>query len=913
MRWPWSRRDREADLDRELSDHLDLESEARERDALSPANARREARLAFGNPAVIREDVREAWGGMWIERLVADVRYAVRMWARTPGFTLTAVATLSLAIGATTVIFGQINAVFWKPVPVSRPDDLRFLAWTSARPRFVLGPNVLPGPQIGDFQTFGSFSHPAYLAMRDGTRAFSDLACWSDLGEARPIIMGELGFGAVQFVSGNYFQTLGVGASVGRTIQPDDDRPGAWSPVAMISYPFWNRTFGMDPNVTRQTLRLNGRTFAIVGVMPQGFFGLDPSTTPDVVIPMHAVEIAAATQNPLANVGIWNVCRTVGRLAPGASEEQARQEVESLVVESIRQQPPQEPYDPPRVLLADASRGLSTLREGSSGPLFVLLGVVIGLSLAACANIAGLLLARGSARSRELATRLALGAPRMRIVRQLVTESLVLSAAGAVLGLGVAHAMSGVAPRLLSQFLPTLYGADRALSVSAALDVRVLLFAIGAAVAFGMLFGVLPAFRITRIDLIAIIRQAAGTNTRPRNRMMAGQAMVVAQTALALVLLVGAGLFLRTLANLRAADLGFRPEGLVYASIEPRSGGLPTQRRRQFFEEAVRRLERLPGVVSASASSSPPVGVSANTGIISGSPELCSGYDGDERAPRTVTIIGVAPRYFETLGVPLIAGRDFTWADSSSQLLSAIVNDAFVARFLKESNAVGRTITAGYPCGPQFNLTASIVGVVRDTRPELRAPAVPTMYVPLGISSGPVTLMVRTSGSAAAIIPTIRRAMTEMNANIPTFGESTVVDLRERHLRQERLLSTLLIAFGTVTLLVCCLGIYGMLSYSVARRKGEISIRMAIGARAPDVIRLMIWESAVPVAIGVVVGVAAAVAFTRWAEGLLFGVSGFDPLTLGGAALVFLVVAAAAAAVPARAAARVDPVLALRQ
>lgn len=273
MRWRWSRRDREADLDRELSDHLDLESEARERDALSSANARREARVAFGNPAVIREDVREAWGGMWLERLVVDVRYAVRMWARTPGFTLTAVATLSLAIGATTAIFGQINAVFWKPVPVSRPDGLRFLAWTSARPRFVLGPNVLPGPQIGNFQTFGSFSHPAYIAMRDGTRAFSDLACWSDLGEARPIILGELGFGAVQFVSGNYFQTLGVGASVGRTIQPDDDRPSAWSPVAMISYPFWNRTFALDPSVTRQTLRLNGRTFAIVGVMPQGFFG----------------------------------------------------------------------------------------------------------------------------------------------------------------------------------------------------------------------------------------------------------------------------------------------------------------------------------------------------------------------------------------------------------------------------------------------------------------------------------------------------------------------------------------------------------------------------------------------------------------------------------------------------------------
>ena len=445
--------------------------------------------------------------------------------------------------------------------------------------------------------------------MRDGSRAFSGLACWADLGEARPVVLGDAGYGAVQFVSGNYFQTLGVPAVLGRTIQPDDDATGSLSTVAMISHAFWTRVYGQSADVTRQTVELNGRAFAIVGVMPAGFYGMDASVSPDVVVPITAVQVAAATSNPLANPRLWNVCRTFGRLAPGVTDEEGRADLEPWVAQAIVTAPPPEPHDPPRIWLLDGSRGLATLRDAASIPLLVLFAVVVGLLLAACANIAGLLLARGSARERELATRLALGALRARVVRQLITESLVLALLGGILGLAVAQAMSGLAPKFLSQLMPTLYGADRSLSVSATLDLRVFLFGVTAA--------------LNRRDLITTIRQATAGATHHVFGLSAGHAMVTAQTALAMLLLVSARLLLRTVANLRDADLGFCGEGLLYARVEPRSGRLPNDQRGQFFQNAAKRLQALPGVIAASAATAPPTGASINVGVMSQGFPVC--------------------------------------------------------------------------------------------------------------------------------------------------------------------------------------------------------------------------------------------------------------------------------------------------
>jgi predicted permease len=856
------------------------------------------------------------WGWQGLERFWLDTRLAVRLWARTPGFSSIAIVTIGLGIGASTALVGQIKSVFWTPLPVAAPQDLRFVAWTSPRHPYVFGPNVMAGPRVDGADTFGTVSYPAYLAIRDEATAFADVACWSDLGEARPVILGELGLGTVQFVSGNYFRTLGVRAAMGRTIEPQDQPTPGWSPVAMVSHHFWQRTFGGATDITSRTMRLNGRTFAIVGVMPEEFSGLDPAVSPDIVVPSGAIEVAAATPKPLENRGLWNACRVIARVAPGRSDEEARVDLERVLAASIAVAPPAEPFDPPRVALVPAEFGQSTLRDGTATPLAVLLVVVSGLLLAACANIAGLLLARGSARSREIATRLALGASRARVVRQLMTESLVLSFAGGVLGLVLAYVLSGAGSAFVSQFMPTLFGEDRTLVLGPILDGRLLAFGAGLSLFSGVLFGAIPALRATRLDLMAVIKENSGS-ALPRFGLTGGQAMVAAQTALALMLLVGAGLFMRTLTNLRAADLGFRFDGLLYARIEPRSGGLVQEQRRQFFEDAIARLRAIPGVVAATATGMAPLGADVSVGVGNFNFGVCPPSPHQSvKQPDLVPISAVSPGYFETMVVPIVDGRDFSLADSApmgpGKLNPVLVNQAFAREYFPGQSAAGQAVRVGNDCSQPL-VSMTIVGVAGDSRADLRAAARPMMFLPLGGFSSPVTLIVRTAGDPAAMIPTVRRAMTELNANTPTFSEAPLANLVERRLRRERLLSSLLTVFAGVTVFICCLGIYGMLAYAVERRRQEISVRMAIGAQTSDVIRLVVRESLLPVASGIVTGALLSILANRWLAHLLYGVSSYDPVTLVAASAVFLLVAIAAAVVPSRAAARVNPVLALRQ
>lgn len=913
---PPNARDREAELDQELQDHLDLEAEEQRDAGWSAEQAARTSRRLFGNPAVIREEVRETWGWGWLERFWLDIRLAIRLWARTPGFTAIAVATIGLGIGASTALVAQVKAVFWTPLPVASPQDLRFVAWTSPRHPFVMGPNVMAGPVVDGVDTFGTVSYPAYLAMRDDSSAFSDVACWADLGEARPVILGELGFGTVQFVSGNFFRTLGVRAAVGRTIEPGDQAAAGWSPVVMISHRFWQRTFGGASDVTTRTLRLNGRPFAIVGVMPEGFFGVDPAVSPDIVAPNGAIEVAAATTNPLQNRSLWNPCRIVARVAPGRSDEEARVDLERVLAASIAAAPPSEPYDPPRVWLVPAAYGQSTLRDSTATPLQILLVVVGGLLLAGCANIAGLLMARGSARSREIATRLALGASRGRVARQLITESLVLSAAGGLFGLALAYAFSGAGTALVSQFIPTLYGADRSLDLANAMDMRILALGVALTLTSGLVFGALPAIRATRLDLIAVIKDNARAGVS-RFGFTGGQAMVAAQTALAILLLIGAGVFMRTLLNLRSTNLGFRTDGLLYAHIEPRSGGLVQAQRSQFFEEAVTRLRRLPGVSAAAAAGVAPFGGDVSVGVGNFTMRVCPMERRDVATPEVVDINGISPGYFRTLDVPLLEGRDFTPGDNAVPTAAipppVIVNEALAQALFPGGSAAGQQFRTTLTDCTRPLTALTIAAVVGDTRADFRGQRRPALYLPLGTFQGPVTLIVRTAGDPGAMIPTVRRAMTELNANTPTFSEAPLSDLVERRLRQERLLATLLTGFAAVTVFICCLGIYGMLSYAVERRRQEISVRMAIGAQTTDVVGLMMRESLAPVFVGLFAGALLAVLANRWLGQLLYGVASYDPLTLLGASAIFLLVAIAAGALPSRAAARVDPVLALRQ
>jgi predicted permease len=646
--------------------------------------------------------------------------------------------------------------------------------------------------------------------------------------------------------------------------------------------------------------------------MPEGFFGMDPAVSPDIVAPISAIHVAAATQNPLENRGLWNVCRVVARVAPGRSEHEGRAEMERVLAETIAAVPPTEPYEPPRIWLLPAAHGLGTLRDAMAAPLIVLLVGVGGLLLAACANIASLLLARGGARSREIATRLALGASRGRVFRQLITESLVLSFAGAVVGLVLAYWLSGAGRALLSQFMPTLFGADRAIDVASGLDGRLFGFGVALAVMCGLVFGVLPGISASRLDLMRVIKEDA-TAPLPWFGRTGGHAAVAAQTAMAILLLIGAGLFVRTVHNMRSTDMGFRLDGLLYAHVEPRSGGLAQAQRRQFFEDAIARLHALPGVVSATAAGVAPMGGDISVGVGSTNQPICPPAAVREGSgPDLVAFNTVATGYFRTLGVSLLAGRDFTVSDNQSRPSPVIVNEAFARRYFPAQQSVGQSVTWGSDCTRPFGILP-VVGVVRDSRADIRAATPPTIFFPLAGWPGPVTLIVRTAGDPSSIVPTVRRAMTELNANVPTFSEAPAVDLLERRLRRERLLSSLLMTFASVTTFICCLGIYGTLAYAVQRRRREISVRMAIGAQTSDVVRLILRESLASVAAGVVAGAALAVAANRWLSNLLYGVSSADPLTLMSAGVLFLLVAAGAVALPSRAAARVNPVLALRQ
>ena len=742
---------------------------------------------------------------VWFDRLWQDLSFAARLTLKAPAFSLVAILTLAVGVGASTTIFSQINAIYWTPLSVSHPHELRTLAWSSRQPSFAI-PNVVAGPPLTVGKTYGSVSYPGYLSMRDGAKAsFSSLACWTDLGETRPIVMRDVGFGSVQFVSGNYFETLGVTAAIGRALTADDDTPGATA--AVVTDAFWRRAFGRDPKVVGRTVDLNDKPFVIVGVMPATFFGLDPTTVPDVILPIQSIQLAAATRNPLQQAYIWNVCRVVGRLRPGVSDEQARNDAELWLRDTVRAIPPRADYEMPRVWLVEAGYGLGTLRDAMSTPLRILMAVVLGILLIACANIAGLFIVRGVARQREIATRLALGASRARLVRQLLTESLLLSSVGGTLGVAAAFVLGRYAPVFISRFIPTLYATNRHVGVLVAPDARVLLFAVTITIATGLLFGCLPALRATRIELMSTIKQSPSSGRRG-GRIPADKVMVALQAAVSLMLIIGAGLFLRTIGNLRSVPLGYEPEGLLYVKVEPRTGGIAAAGRAAYFEQAVERLARTPGVISATATDDPPLAQGAT--IFDSSVSVCvPGYVPADHHSSFVAFSSVAPNFFKTMRSRIESGRDFERRDRigpeppPGDPAVAIVNQAFVRRFFAGRNPLEQRF--GFNC-PQNPTQIGVIGVVADTKNTPRQQAVPTVYWPLGGTNEVVTLIARTAGPPERLISTVRQAMADFNAAVPTFGETTPVNLREERLQQERLLTDLLIAFGAIALLLSSIG-----------------------------------------------------------------------------------------------------------
>ena len=803
---------------------------------------------------------------------------------------------LALAIGANTAIFSVVDAVLLQSLPVRDPGTLRTLEW-SAR-QFHGWYNGDARNNAAGERLNTSFSYPAYLHIRDHSTRFSDVVAFSPRDQVNVNIAGRAELADGQLVSGNFFSGLGVSPVVGRALTPDDDRADAPA-VAVLGHGIWQRLFGGDPGILGRTLAVNGTSAVVVGVAPPGFCGLEPGRCVDVFLPIVPLQPALYAVPGILTSGRHHGFPVVARLKPGVTTEQARAETETLVRQVVLANPPEGDYDLPRLTLSEGGQGLDGVRRQLAKPLRILMVVVGAVLLLACANITGLLLTRAAARQREMSTRLALGAGRARLARQLLTESVLLAAMGGTAGVALALALRQVLPYALSP-------GSEALVLDVRLDWSLLAFITGVCLTAGLLCGLLPALGASRAGVMPTFARGTASGDAGRGRVWTGKSLVVVQVALSLVLLVCAALFVRTLVNLRNEALGFRPSHVLLFQMNAPLSGYEDVRLKDFYEEAVRRIVATPGVGSASIS---------RWGVLAGhrTTDAVNTATNADAPPeeRRVYIHYVGPDYFKTMGMSLLVGREVGWADREGAPKVALVNQALAARSF-DKGAVEQRFGFG---GRESVNEIEVVGVVGDARfSTLREPAPPTVYLPYRQhSQHQMTFAVRTDGEPTAVTESIRQTLAALDANVPMFDIRTQETQIERSVKQERLFAQLLSGFAILAVLLACLGIYGTLAYSVTRRTPEIGVRMALGAERRDVVRMVAGDMAVPLLSGIALGVGGALASTRLLDTMLFGLTPRDVPTLASAAIVLVAAGMLAVWVPSRRAARVDPMIALRE
>jgi predicted permease len=846
--------------------------------------------------------------------MLADLKLAFRQLVKSPGFTAVAVLSLALGIGANTTIFSLVNEVLLKTLPVRAPEQLVLFSWAAKND---VGPRSLSGwnqrdPDTGE-NTSTSFSRLTYDRIRDAAtgRTLADVFAFAPLYRTTVLIDGQAEVITTgQVVSGNYHAALGVPMAAGRPLRPEDDQPAA-SPVVVISDGYWQRRFAGDPAAIGRTLLINGTAAEIVGVTSPRFNGtLQVGEVQDLTLPLSLYPQLAPDDNEAAEPWNWWL-RIMGRLQPGTTLEQARASVAGVFTGSIKDAlnarpapgvatPSTPDVTAVRLVAASGAQGLTEARRAYRQSLSIL-AVLVGLVLlVACANVANLLLARGAARQREIAVRLALGASRTRLLRQLLTESVLLGLLGGLAGLVLAY--WGRSALLALQPL-----GRSGLMLDLPLDWRVLGFTTTVAVATGVLFGLAPAWRATRLDLNAEFAGGARTLGGGSRSRLARSLMVV-QVALSLVLLVGAGLFTRTLLNLQQVDAGFNRRQLLVFSVDAFTGSRKREELAPLYSRIAERLAALPGVQVVTYSQMPLLfGYSWTSGAtIQGRPAV-SGEN------NSVLMNGVEPAFFSTYELPVILGRAFTARDDAAAPKVAIVNQAFAQKYFGGESAIGRRFGTG---GPDSAAEFEIVGVVRDARAiRLKDAPRPAVYLPYAqlrnARSGYFAL--RTAGDPASLAPALRAAVTGIDPTLPISNLRTQEETVARSLAPERLFARLAGFFGGLALLLASIGLYGLLSYSVLRRTGEIGLRMALGAAPGRVLWLVVRESLLLVCIGTFVGIAAAAGLSRLVTARLFGLSSTDPFTYAAVALLLITVAVLASLLPARRATKVDPLVALRR
>jgi putative ABC transport system permease protein len=830
-----------------------------------------------------------------MQTLWQDLRYGARTLLKKPGFALIAVIMLALGIGANTAIFQLLNAVRLRSLPVRNPEELAEVR--IAAPRGRSGSFNGRRPEL---------TNPLWELLQERQRAFDGLFAWSaatfDLAPRGEQRFTEDGL----WVSGDLFNALGVRPALGRVFTRADDQRGCGSPGAVISHAFWQRTYGGDPAIVGRKITLDGHPIQIVGVTEAGFFGVEVGRGFDVAVPICAQAVIKSEDNRIDHRASWWL-GAIGRLKPGWTLQQATTHLKSISPgmfgDTVHPGYPAETavkYRDLKLEARDASSGVSSLRGRYNDPLAMLLAIAGLVLLIACANLANLMLARASAREREIVVRLALGASRMRLIRQLMTESLLLAALGACVGAWVAGDLSRYVVSLISTEATPLF-------VALNLDWRVFGFTAGVAVLTCVLFGLTPALRATRVAPAEVMKSGGRGMTASRDGFSLRRALVVSQVALSVVLLIGALLFTRSLFNLMTLDTGFAQDGVLEIDLNLTQLDLPVERRYAFKRELLDRVRAAPGVEAAASVSSVPLSDDWwNENI------FVESNRGAEK--RLANFNRISPDYFRTLNIPLLAGRDFGDGDSVTAPKAAIVNESFARNFLDGASPLGKTFRIEVGPGDPDHVY-QIVGLVKDTKyGDLRENFGPIVYLSMSQQEKHGSsdhILLRSNLPVTSLITEARQALVAVNPGIAFHFKVFKTQIRETLIR-ERLMATLSGFFGALAALLASIGLYGVLSYAVAQRTQEIGVRLALGADRGRIVKMIMREATLLLAIGLAVGIALALAAAKTAGALLYGLRPHDPATYLLAVTLLAAVAAAASYLPARRASRVDPMIALR-
>jgi len=836
-----------------------------------------------------------------MEQLLKDIRYGFRGLLKRKGFALVAVLTLALGIGANTAIFTLVNAVMLKKLPVYKPEQLVLFSDVTGE-----GTSIEDSPQTGAWERF---SYASYEHLRKNNQSFEDITALRS-GESRLSVrqVDSQANAAVRaqghLVTGNYFAVLGVRALRGRVLTPEDDNPSA-PPAAVISHRYWEQQFNRDPNIVGKSLIINSTNFTIAGVAPPEFFGIRVRRPPDFWLPLSFQPQIELRDSYLTNNQVYWLT-LMGRLKPGVTMAQAQANMNLALQQFLTEQAGSELTEERQkdiqntyITLAAGQGGLSGLRRNYSTPLQMLMAIVGMVLLIACANVGSLLLSRAASRKAEISLRMALGASRWRIIRQLLTESMLLAIIGGVFGVLLAQWGVTVLVNLVAKSTP----------LDTRPDVVVLLFTLGASIVAGILFGLVPAIQASRTNLSAAMKE----KTRMRSgflRFNLSSLMVVLQVGLSMVLLTGAGLFARSLMKLQNEDLGFDRSNMLLLGIDPRLAGYKQTELAPLYQQIIDRVGTVPQVRNVSMATYAP---------LSGTQRISSvkviGYVAQPDDDLSVQDIFAGPKYAETLGMPLLRGRDIDVRDTASSPPIAVVDSTFAEHYFKDQNPIGRTFT--FDDETDKAQAIQIVGVVGAIKGEdAREQPEPTIYRPILQVQDPgaymVTVHVHTLSDPTPITNQVRQMINQIDDKLPIFGVTTMNGQLRDHLDQERLIAQLVSFFGALALTLACIGLYGVMAHGVARRTNEIGIRMALGARGSNIAWMILRETLYLVLAGLVIGVPAALFGARLVAAQLFGMSPTDPLTLTAAAIVLTLVALLAGYLPARRASRVNPLNALR-